>query len=71
MDGDDVDEGAGRTTPKPHRDEDENKSTAETSDLQKVTWTYSQYMDALEKEDMVNRTSEETFSCLSGECESV
>lgn len=72
MEGDDVDEGGanvGRITPKSHREEDENRSTGEAADLQKISWSYSQYMDALEREDVISKTNEDTFSCLSGECE--
>jgi len=32
-----------------------------------VAWSYSNYIDALEKEDILNKTNEDTFSCLSGD----
>ena len=32
-----------------------------------MSWSYSQYVDALEREEIINSTNEETFSCLSSE----
>jgi len=52
-------------TAKKKEDEDDEKS--ETSEGQQVAWRYSSYMEGLNKENIVNKTSEETFSCLSGE----
>lgn len=46
--------------------EEEEKS--ENAEGQRVTWSYSNYVEALEKDDIINRTNEDTFSCLSGEC---
>lgn len=47
--------------------EEEVKST-DGGEGERVSWSYSQYMDALDKEDVINRTNEDTFSCLSVDC---
>ena len=51
------------------KEEEEQKS--ESAEGLRVAWSYSNYMEALDKEDVVNRTNEDTFSCLSGECKSL
>jgi len=53
----------------PRKGDDEEKSDkGEPADTPHVSWTYSSYKDALEKEDILNNTNEDTFSCLSVDC---
>lgn len=47
-------------------DDDEEEEKVDT-DGHRVSWSYSQYVDALEKEEIIGRTNEDTFSCLSSE----
>lgn len=45
-----------------HDDEEEEHGTG--SEKNKISWSYSGYMAALEKEDILNNTDESTFGSL-------
>lgn len=53
-------------------DEDEGGHGGDTKD--KISWSYSSYMAALHREDILNNTDESTFSSLmsdTGNCSSM
>ena len=68
VEGEDTDEHDPFSSGSNKQKEEEEKSEKGDAEGQKVAWSYSSYMDALEKEDILNKTNEDTFSCLSGEC---
>lgn len=67
VEGDDNEDNDEPTSGKQHKEEEE-KSEKGDGEGQRVIWSYSSYMDALDKEDILNKTNEDTFSCLSGDC---